>query len=211
MIYTIREVQRDVRICLDQNMESGQLLTTGDVDTLTLDEIIKSKIQEAVRAVHSQAPAHMLGLGHNFGETVFWDTQESGHVMLPEDFMRLVVFEMSDWERPLYRAISTEDPEYAHQHSRFKGIRGTPQRPVCAIGIRPEGRVLEFYSCRSRDAKVRRGVYIPEPQIDCGEGIEISGRCYRAVVYEAAGMVLLTLGETDKANLMIQAGQRMLV
>ena len=163
MIFQIDKIMQDVRICIDQNMESDALIESGDIDTLALDEIIKSKILEAIQRVHRDAPNYLLEGGHNFGDAVYWRELESGWVLLPKDFLRLVVFEMDDWEQAVYQAISTDDPEYEKQHSRFKGIRGTAQRPVCAIGIRPEGRVLEFYSCKSTDAKVSRAIYIPYP------------------------------------------------
>lgn len=199
MVYNIQEVMRDVRICLDQNMTSDQLLQTEDVDTLALDDIVRSKILEAVVRVHTEAPTYLLEAGHNFGDAVYWGEQESGWVLLPRDFMRLIVFEMSDWERAVYGAISTLDPEYELQRGRVKALRGTAQKPVCAIAIRPEGRVLEFYSCKSESAYVRRAQYLPYPKIDRNEGIDICERCYTAVVYAAASLVLLTLGESEKS------------
>lgn len=200
MVYNIHDVMRDVRICLDQNMTSEQLLQDDDVDTLALDDIVRSKILEAVVRVHSNAPTYLLEEGHNFGDAVFWGDLESGWVLLPQDFMRLIVFEMSDWERAVYEAISPTDPKYALQRQRIKALRGTAQKPVCAIAMRPEGRVLEFYSCKSKEAYVRRAQYLPYPKIDRNDGIDISERCYTAVKYTAASLILLTLGESDKAS-----------
>ena len=210
MIFQIDKIMQDVRICLDQNMESDALIESGDIDTLALDEIIKSKILEAIQRVHRDAPNYLLEGGHNFGDAVYWRELESGWVLLPKDFLRLVVFEMDDWEQAVYQAISTDGPEYEKQHSRFKGIRGTAQRPVCAIGIRPEGRVLEFYSCKSTDAKVSRAIYIPYPKIDEDGGVDISERCYNAVIYTAAGLTLLTCGETEKGNSVSELAQTFL-
>ena len=210
MIFQIDKIMQDVRICLDQNMESDALIESGDIDTLALDEIIKSKILEAIQRVHRDAANYLLEGGHTFGDAVYWRELESGWVLLPKDFLRLVVFEMDDWDQAVYQAISTDDPEYEKQHSRFKGIRGTAQRPVCAIGIRPEGRVLEFYSCKSTDAKVSRAIYIPYPKIDEDGGVDISERCYNAVVYTAAGLTLLVLGETDKGNSVSELAQTFL-
>ena len=210
MIFQIDKIMQDVRICLDQNMESDALIESGDIDTLGLDEIIKSKILEAIQRVHRDAPNYLLEGGHNFGDAVYWRELESGWVLLPKDFLRLVVFEMDDWEQAVYQAISTDDPEYEKQHSRFKCIRGTAQRPVCAIGIRPEGRVLEFYSCKSTDAKVSRAIYIPYPEIDEDGGADISERCYNAVIYTAAGLTLLTCGETEKGNAVSELAQTFL-
>ena len=210
MIYQLDKIMQDVRICLDQNMTSDALLESGDIDTLALDDIIRSKILEAVQRVHMDAPNYLLEGGHNFGDAVYWSELESGWVLLPQDFMRLVVFEMDDWEQAVYQAISTDDPEYEKQHSRFKGIRGTSQRPVCAIGIRPEGRVLEFYSCKSKDAQVSRAMYIPYPKIDEDNGVDICERCYNSVVYTAAGLTLLTCGEVEKGNAVSELAQTFL-
>ena len=210
MIYQIDKIMQDVRICIDENMQSDALIESGDIDTLGLDEIIKSNILEAIQRVHLDAPNYLLEGGHNFGDAVYWRELESGWVLLPKDFLRLVVFEMDDWKQAVYQAISTDDPEYEKQHSRFKGIRGTAQRPVCAIGIRPEGRVLEFYSCKSKDAKVSRAIYIPYPKIDEDGGVDISERCYNAVIYTAAGLTLLTCGEVEKGNAVSELAQTFL-
>lgn len=207
MIYNIHDVMRDVRVCLDQNMTSEQLLQDDDVDTLSLDEIVKSKIVEAVTRVHTDAPTYLLENGHDFGDAVFWGDQESGWVILPQDFMRLIVFEMSDWEAAVYTAISTTDTEYELQRQRIKALRGTAQKPVCAIATRPEGRVLEFYSCKSEDAYVRRAQYLPYPKIDKDEGIDICERCYTGVIYAAASLVLLTLGEAEKSSALSEISQ----
>lgn len=200
MIYNIDKIMEDVRVCIDQNMTSEALVESGDIDTLALDEIIKSKILEAIQRVHMEAPPYLLENGHNFGDAVYWKEMESGWVLLPSDFMRLVVFEMDDWEQAVYTAISVDDPDYEKQRSRIKGIRGTAQKPVCVLALRPEGKVLEFYSCKSTDAQVSRAIYIPYPVIDDDGGVDVSERCYNAVVYTAAGLTLMTCGEANQAT-----------
>lgn len=200
MVFSIHDVMRDVRICLDQNMTNEQLLLTGDIETLALDDIIRSKIIDAVVRVHCNAPTYLLEEGHNFGDAIFWNDLESGWVLLPHDFMRLIEFEMSDWERAVFTAISPTDSAYALQRQRIKALRGTAQKPVCVISSRPEGKVLEFYSCKSTAAYVRRAQYLPYPEIDRNGGIDICERCYTAVIYAIASLVLITLGESEKAS-----------
>lgn len=213
-VYPLDKVAKDVRIALDQNMTSDALTEIGDVDTLALNDIIRSKIVEAVKRIHSEAPPHLLDGGYNFGDAVYWNRDGrdfSGWVLLPEDFMRFVVFQMDDWERAMYSVISSDDPEYLHQSSRFPGIRGTAQKPVCAISIRPEGRVLEFFSCKSEDAMVSRAVYLPYPKVDKYGAVEICQRCYDAVVYTTAALVLSTFGDTDKSNIMNELAKSSLI
>ncbi|MBQ8270787.1 MAG: hypothetical protein IJZ22_06260 [Bacteroidaceae bacterium] len=210
-VYPLDKIAEDVRIALDQNMSSDALTEIGDVDTLALNDIIKSKIVEAVKRIHSEAPPHLLDGGHNFGDAVYWMEHESGWVLLPEDFMRFVVFEMDDWARPVFTCSNTDDPEYEKQHSRFKGIRGTAQRPVCFVSIRPEGRVLEFYSCKSEEAMVSRAVYLPYPKVDEYGAIEICQRCYDAVVYTTAALVLITFGDTERSNVLNELAKSSLI
>lgn len=211
-VYQLNDIAKDVRIALDQNMVSDSLAEIGDVDTLALDDIIKSKICEAVKRIHSEAPAYLLDGGYNFGDTIYWKEEDTcGWVLLPEDFMRFVVFQMDDWERPVFYPINTDDPEYEKQSSRFKGIRGTYQRPVCAISIQPEGRVMEFYSCKNTEAHISRAMYLPYPKIDKYGAIEICQRCYDAVVYTIAALVLTTFGDVEKSSSLNELAKSVLI
>ena len=200
MVYKIETVSQDVRIAIDENKTSEQLLGDEDIDTLSLNEIVRSKIEEAVRRVETTAPTFLLEEGHTFGDSVFWEDNNSGWTLLPDDFMRLIAFRMSDWERTCHNAISVDDPLYDLQSSRFKGVRGNVQKPVCAVVNRAEGKALEFYSCNSEEAYVKRAPYLPYPKIDDEEGIDISERCYTAVVYTTAALVLTAYGANDRAE-----------
>lgn len=202
MVYKIEIVERDVRIAIDENKTGEQLISDEDVDTLSLNDIIRSKIVEAVRRVESSAPVRYLEEGHVFGDAIYWERNGSGWTLLPDDFMRLVAFRMSDWERTCYMAISADGPLYDLQSSRYKGIRGNVQKPVCAVVNRAEGKALEFYSCNSEDAYVKRASYIPYPEIDEDDGIDISERCYTAVVYMTAALVLTAYGASEQAAAM---------
>lgn len=210
MIYKLAEIAREVRIAIDQNMTSEQLIATEDIETMSLEEIIRSKIVEAVRRVETAAPVHFLEEGHDFGDAVYWADLESGWVLLPDDFMRLIAFRMSDWERTVYAAISVDDPLYAKQSSRYKGIRGNVQKPVCAIVNRAEGKALEFYSCNSEEAYVSRASYLPYPHIDEDDGIDISEKCFTAVIYTVAALVLTTYGEAEKASALTELAKSIL-
>lgn len=198
--YFIDDIVEDVRITLDMNSNSKSLEEFGDTDTLSINEIIKSKITEAVQSVHSIAPPHLLDGGHIFGDAIYWADMQSGWVMLPDDFMRFIVFQMSDWTRAVYHAIETSDPQYELQSAPYKGLRGTYNNPVCAIATRHEGRVLEFYSCKDENATVKKALYIPYPKIEDNH-IEICEKCYKAVVYAIAALVLIVFGDTEKSNI----------
>lgn len=195
MVVQATEMAKAVRVAIDMNRGDEPLFVEGDTDTLTLDEIIMAKLADAVRLVETEAPATMLESGHDFGDNIFIGEDGKGFVILPGDFMRLVAFRMSDWKRTVFEAISENDPQYALQSSKWKGICGNPEKPVCAIVRRSEGKVLEFYSCADNTATVTQATYVPIPKIDMDGGIDVAEDCYRAAVYRAASLALASVGD----------------
>lgn len=211
MIKQINDIVGDVRVAIDENARSASLIAEGDSDTLTLDEIIRSKIADSVKKVEMNAPVHLLDSGLNFGDDgVYWNANLSGWIILPDDFMRMLVFRMSDWQRSVYDAIDASDELYALQSSPFKGIRGNPDKPVCAITLRSEGKVLEFYSCDSKEATVEQAVYLSVPKIEDG-GIHICEKCYSAIVYYIAALTEQTVGNADAAKLFLELSNNLLL
>jgi len=210
MTYNVADLKQAIRVVLDQNMVSTQLVSTSDIDTLSLDEIIESKIVDAARIVLRDAPAHLLDGGTVFpqaSQVVTWDSQAGygpGSVPLPADFLRLVCFKMSDWDHAVSQPIYEDNPLYKVQRSRFGGVRGNPQKPVVAIVMRSDGARLEFYSCAAdSNASVAEAAYIKIPVIDSST-IAICEKLKPAVVYYAAYLTAINVGENDKATSILQ-------
>ena len=209
MVVQADDMARDVRIAVDMNHESAPLFAEGDADTLGFDEIIRAKLADAIRMVEMEAPLWMLEQGHQFGESVTWVGGGKGWTPLPDDFMRLVSFKMSDWRHGVSEAITVGDPLYSRQWSRWNGVCGNPERPVVAIVNRAEGNLLEFFSCNDESATVEQAVYVPLPRIDAGGGIDVSEKCYRAAVYRAAALALGSIGDA-LATTMVEASKSLL-
>lgn len=207
MTYSVTDLVGEIRIALDQNMNSEALTELNDIDTLSLDELIKSKVEDAARMVVMLAPAVLLGSGKAFGDTIGWDMQAgygSGHIVLPDDFLRLIVFQMSDWSMPVTVAIDETSPLYSRQKSRYAGVRGNPQRPVVAIVQQPIGNVLEFYSCEQGEhVYIKMARYAPIPKrytLDEEEVIDLPEKLVRPVVYYAAYLVAVAQQQTEQAK-----------
>lgn len=213
MIYSVSQIETDVRVVLDENKVSVQLAMLGDVDTLSVTEIVRSKIQDAARYCMQTAPLHLLDNGYPINAEPVWDVAEgkgSGYLPLPDDFLRLRAFRMSDWERTVSEAITEDSPSYALQSSRYAGVRGNPQKPVVAVSVsRPEGLVLEFYSCNGgRGTHVQSARYLRIPEIE-GDSIDFCPRLRSAVVYYAAYLVALTVKDDNAQNLLQQSKEFM--
>lgn len=210
MIVQAEKMAKDVRIAVDMNHESTPLLLEDDVDTVSFNDIIYAKLTDAVRMVEMEAPLHLLEQGHQFGENIVWSDGGKGWLILPDDFMRLVVFKMSDWHHSVSEAITQDDPKYSRQWSKWKGICGNPEKPVVAIVNRAEGNVLEFFSCNDDTATVEQAVYIPLPRIDLDGGIDVSEKCYRAAIYRAASFALASIGD-QLSTTMLELSKSLLI
>ena len=209
-IYQISRIEEDVRVMLDECREHAPLAGFNDAESLELQAMIRGRMCEAVRYVHTHAPYYRLESGKNFCDNICWHENEtSGYTLLPLDFMRLVVFEMSDWERCVTTSHLMDSTVYSLQRNRYKGLRGNVQHPVCILGFRAEGQVLEFYSCKSQDATVVRAVYLPYPTVENG-GIDISSQCYDAFLYYLSGLVLQSRNEAERAVVLFDHCKRAL-
>lgn len=193
---TVAEIVREVKIILDENTENNPILTV-DTDQLQIEEIIKSRIIDAVRFIHESAPSHMLDDGLNIVGSPVTVQDGSGYVVLPDDFMKLIIFKLETWSRPVIEPISDTDPLYFAQSSRFRGIRGGTDKPVCAITTGKDGRVLEFFSVApGTTAKINKAKYLPLPKIE-DNTIKVCRKLYQPINYQCAGLVALTLKDTN--------------
>lgn len=213
MEYLVSDIVKDAKVCLDENVSSDPLLSLDDLDTLTLEEIIASKVEDAARLVESSASRELLDAGKAFGGSIHWESHEgngAGSLTLPDDFMRLLTFQMSDWSRPVTDAITEDHPAYAMQSSRYGGIRGNAQRPVVAITHSHDtGLALEFYSCESgRGVHIKRARYLAVPKIVSGK-IDLCPQLYRSVVYRLASMTAAIIGGSDLAASLLGTSNEM--
>ena len=152
MEYLVSDIIRAAKVAIDENVSSDALTALGDLDTLTLDEIIRSKVEDAARLVEEGAAHYLLDAGQAFGGAIYWDSEVAGYgagrVSLPDDFMRLVSFEMSDWSYPVTVAITEEDPRYPMQSSRYGGVRGNPSDLSLPLPMARQGCSWSFTAVR---------------------------------------------------------------
>ena len=204
MNYSVQDVIRDVRKTLDENEVNTFFI--DDVYTISMDAIIEQKILDAVRSVTEAAPSRLLDGGVDFASMINWESgakgKGMGYTFLPDDYMRLIIFQMSDWRRPVITPIEDTDPLYFLQKSKFAGIRGGIDKPVCATTTYPTGKVMEFYSCVGGESvTVKVAKYLPYPFIK-DDSIDICANIYTPIIYYTAGLVCMTYKEKDQGELL---------
>ena len=164
--YLLTVILHDVRVALNMNHACQALIDEGDIDTLTLNELIRNQIEPVAAEVVKAAPLLDLGEGKPFGGDILWDEvpgHGSGSVILPPDFLRLVLFRMSGW-RQAATLIDAASPRAMWQRSPFPGVHGIPCRPVAFISPSSFGNQLHFFAsgdgCHAHIVEAR---YVPVP------------------------------------------------
>lgn len=215
--YKVEDLIKEVRIAIDQNMQDTQLETFADADALALSEIVRSKLEDAARIILSKAPLNLCGGGKPFlQESSKYDTIVSfeksasqqytciASVQLPNDFMRLLLFKMKSWARPLRTVITPEHPRYDVLRSKYGGVSGHASFP----DLVQIGDTLEAYGCTSSDDTISVAQYLPLPQIskdsdNTTEVLELPMLLRRSVVYMAAYLTCLSFGADVQAQRML--------
>jgi len=200
---TVEEIVQSVRIVLDENSVNIAFIES-DTDTLDLNDIIKQHISAAVRSIVLDAPSTLLDGGTDLSaQTLYWENEVGigmGYIILPDDFLRLVIFQMSDWKRPVTKEIKDTDAQYFMQKSKYLGIRGGISKPVCALTTSKSSKIMEFYSCIGGETvEIEKARYIPIPDITA-ETIEIPTRLVDACILTIAGLTCVSIKEANQAT-----------
>lgn len=197
MQYSIEDLVRQIRLVMDENTDESALLS--DATNLDLNRMIAARLPEGARLVHERAPTRLID-GRPMNCTPVHRQDGSGYVELPDDFMRLVIFRLDGWKRPVTRPIEDTSPEYALQKNKY--VRGNSDKPVCVLSTDGSGnKILEYYSLPASvaDPVVTHAAYVPYPEVSDGK-IEISRRLTDAVIYMTAGLTFQAMGETGRAK-----------
>lgn len=196
----LSQIVKQVKIILNENIEMEQIFAL-DPDQLQLEELIGERIIDAVRFIHENGRREFISDGIELTGTPSTNQDGTGYIGLPENFLRLIVFQLTAWNMPVIEPISDADPKYLMQKSKFTGVRGGPSKPVCAITNGIGGKVLEFYSVPpGTTAIVKIARYLPIPEKE-GATIKICPKLKTAIYYHCAGLVALTFKDQVASSL----------
>lgn len=196
--YAVSDLVKEVKVILDRNQENAELIP-DDTDTISQGEIVRSVMVDAAKVIEEHAPAVKLDTIRYLLKDVDWTKDKDvyiGKATLPDNILRMVSVKASDWVRPSV-VISETDDAYPMQSNRY--IRGNRQRPVAVLSHVNGARTLELYSSKDNTATADMS-YIPVPAVDDDGYIEICSLLKDAVLYMAAYLTCITLGDTQTAE-----------
>ncbi len=166
----------------------------GDNSSNALNFPLDDFLDEAALRVVRAVPLHALGSGKDLAGAVASPTGDgSGRVALPEDFIRLIIFRMKGWRRPVTMPIRPADPSYRKQFNRI--TRGGTAKPVVAL---IEGdTALEYFSLpEGSEHRIALAHYFGFSKVDG----EFPAGLVDLTAWQLANIVLTTMNDTPGVN-----------
>ena len=206
---TIRSIISDVRWVLDE--EKGQ----PDYETAYMDNIIKSRINDALRWVIFNADTSLLdgsdtddGTGCIVQESLPSETSTKAHldgdyVVLPIDFVRSVRIKADGWAKAIHNPISEDSEEYLMQSDPV--AKADKSRPQAAI-IRTCPNRIELFPKLTGDDRVHITYAVAPSEIDLSNldaSFGIPPKLKTAFIYYLAYLVMIAYDDSSKANNML--------
>lgn len=151
-----KRLQNEVKIKLEE------IHPDEDIEVIN-SPLIDSLLNESTDEVQLLAPIYLLDATEHAVSTndQVENTDNTGYIVLPDDFLRLVSFKMSVWKRAVTQAISEENPLYNKQKNTY--TRGGIAKPVAVIRFEPSEnnrKVLEYYSVTNNNHNIDRLLYV---------------------------------------------------
>ena len=125
---------------------------------------------------------------------VEWIEPGHGEVSLPSDFLRLMVFRMSDWRRGVTTVVNPDSEVYALRFNSSFGRRNIRKAPMVALWGGAGGGRLEFIGSTDPGAYIARAGYVPRPLADDREVLLIPRSLLQRVVDAVSLKVLSVIG-----------------
>jgi hypothetical protein len=207
---TIKSIIDNVRWVLDE--EKGQ----PDYETAYMDNIIKSRINDALRWIIYNADTSLLdGSDTNDGTGCIIQeelpstsatkaTLDGAYVRMPSDFVRLVRVKVTGWARAIHEPIAEDSEQYLMQSDAM--AKADKTRPQAAI-VSTLPNKIELFPTPLEGDKVEITYAVTPGEIDTSASEDTSfgipPKLKTAFIYYLAYLVMIAYDDNSKANSML--------
>lgn len=166
-------------------------------DETEIDNLIKSRILEALQFVNSTADSSILE--PDKVDTSVSSTRKVGDwicgIVLTPDFLRVRSIRVEGWTKALTEVIYDDDAAYQMQSDPL--ACGTPDNPIAYASEDLAGmKTIELYTLPSADSRIRvEYMVVPSKVSDTDGGIDVSDRVKDSYVYYLSFLVLTVLND----------------
>lgn len=162
----VTEIEKRVIALLDENSDILEERTVYGDESAEVKFLIRQLLPDAARAVLSEAALTDIDEVSSIDSpAINFGSDGRGVMTLPDDYLRLVSFRMSDWTRSVSTPMDTTGDVYALRCSNRMLSR--LKSPGVAVIHSKGGRTLEIFGSSS-GATVALALYIATPVIDDG-------------------------------------------
>lgn len=211
---TVGDIIKAVRLCFDEEqIDSADFRNASANDNTMMDNIIKSKIGDAVRWISLYCPAELLGGSDSSGATgIMADATmtptaisgtNGGTLTMPTDFIKLVRVRVAGWHRAIKVPVSEDSPEYLQFRDEF-GAKAVADRPMAALIEKTTTQIEVWPTGTSAEV-----TYIADPTVSistsssASTNVALPPRAKSAFIYYLAFLTLAAY-EDSRAKTMLE-------
>lgn len=190
MKYTIAEIEKRVYALLDEIPEILEELTEYSDPASSLHFLISELLPEAAAHELRQADSDDIDDCESLNEEerhVSYDANGMGLLPLPENFLRLLYFKMSDWSRGVSSMLTYGSEEHSLRYPNPYRGRGVRRAPAVACRNAGKDSLLEIFGSQP-SARVEEFRYVGWPELQNGQ-ICLPRRLYGKICERLATMI----------------------
>lgn len=204
----IKSIVTDVRVAYDEIAQNDAMMI-GDQDESELDTIIRSKIDEAINFVYSNANVDYLEDDDNVAVYDGYVKAEDETLLSDktcildidkkiEGWVRLVWVKMDSWMYAVSDIMSRGDKDAAYVSDPYCGA--TYEKPAVVLSRTSKGRELRIYRASNDNEEGVNVAYVKKFSMSEDESTTFGSSLYSAIVYYICSLVAMTFNETERSR-----------
>lgn len=199
------ELLKKVKIVINEAGDDSDVSLLS-ADTRRLDDSILELLPRAVSLIQKSKGVVAGRVNTKSPLTSSLDIKSNGEgggvFVLPDDFVRLVSFQLEGWRSPVNQLYAHNSREAAWQHNEY--TRAGVCRPVCFESLNKNGERCAVLYPLPKDEGAKPKYFIYEATFNPADGLNgYDDGMPDAVVYECASLLYAMFERYDAANAML--------